>query len=131
MERRVEEGESVRSSVRNKGGVAEFISCDVSRPRDIAETVRKTITLYGGVNTSSNNAGIGGPETFPYETQAQWDYVIEVNLNGVFEMCNRIWPIMVKGGGGTIVNMSLGAVVTGFSPFLKRTQAVSLQPGIL
>ena len=71
MARRAEERESVRDSVRSKGGTAEFISCDVSNPEDIAEAVDKTIDLYEGVDFLFNNTGTAEPETFLNETQAQ------------------------------------------------------------
>ena len=46
MARRSEEGTKVKDFVRNQGGTAEFIECDVSKPDAIKEAVNKTCLLY-------------------------------------------------------------------------------------
>ena len=119
MARREEQGEAVQNAVRDQGGIAEFIRCDVTEPQEISAAVEKVVEVFGGVDVLFNNAGTAGPESFPEESRAQWDNVIDVNLNGVFEMSTKVWPYMVERGGGAIVNMSSGAAVGGFTPFLK------------
>jgi len=120
MARREEQGKIVQAAVQAKGGTAEFIRCDVSKSDDIRGAVDKTVALFGGVDVLFNNAGGGGPEKFPNESREQWDYVLDVNLTGVFEMCSAVWPHMVKRGGGAIVNMSSAAATGGLSPFMYR-----------
>ncbi len=116
--RREDEGLKVRDSIRTSGGSAEFVRCDVTKPSDIKTVVAETIDIYKGIDILFNNAGVGGPEAFPEESREQWDYVLDVNLNGVYEMSSAVWPHMVERGGGAVINMSSGAAVTGFSPYI-------------
>ena len=118
MARREEQGKIVRDAVRANGGIAEFIRCDVSKTDDIHAAVDKTVALFGGVDVLFNNAGGGLPEQFPNESREQWDYILDVNLSGVFDMCTAVWPLMVKRGGGTMVNMSSTAATSGHSPYV-------------
>tara|TARA_B100000945_G_scaffold321317_1_gene335198 strand:+ start:2009 stop:2800 length:792 start_codon:yes stop_codon:yes gene_type:complete len=121
MARREEQGIVVRDNVRNIGGTAEFIKCDVSNPEDIKQSIKSTIEIFGRVDVLFNNAGVAGPGNFPNETFEDWSYILDVNLNGVFNMCSEVWPHMVSSGGGCIVNMSSGAATFGFSEYLKNT----------
>ena len=102
MARREDEGLLVRNAVRDHGGVAEFIACDVSKPEEIKDAVSKTIQTFGGVDVLFNNAGVAGPNSFPNESFEEWSYILDVNLNGVFNMCNEVWPHMLASGGGNI-----------------------------
>ena len=120
MARREEQGKIVQAAVQAKGCTAEVIRGDVSKSDDIRNAVDKTVALFGGVDVLFNNAGGGGPEQFPNESREQWDYVLDVNLTGVFEMCSAVWPHMVKRGGGAIVNMSSAAAIGGLSTFMHR-----------
>ena len=121
MARREDKGLLVRNAVRDHGGVAEFIACDVSKPEEIKDAVSKTIQTFGGVDVLFNNAGVAGPNSFPNESFEEWSYILDVNLNGVFNMCNEVWPHMLASGGGNIVNMSSAAAVSGFTQYLLNT----------
>ncbi len=118
--RRKNEGLEVRDSILESGGSAEFIECDVTNNDQINLVVKNTIEKYGRIDILFNNAGTGGPEVFPNESRGHWDYVLDVNLNGVYEMSSAVWPHMVQGGGGVIINMSSGAAVTGFTPYMYQ-----------
>ena len=96
MARREEQGEAVQNAVRDQGGIAEFIRCDVTEPQEISAAVEKVVEVFGGVDVLFNNAGTAGPESFPEESREQWDNIIDVNLNGVFEMSTKVWPYMVE-----------------------------------
>lgn len=53
-----------------------------------------------------NNAGIGGAEAVDEETLEHWNRVIAVNQTGVFLGMRELGPLMVAGGGGSIVNLA-------------------------
>src|SRR6266540_1188370 len=66
--RREPEGLAVQQAVRDAGGDATFIRCDVMQPADIEAAVAHTVELYGGIHVLVNNAGGGGgagPDPFP------------------------------------------------------------------
>ena len=115
MARREAEGTAVQSAIRDSGGEATFIRCDVSNRQQVDAAVQATVDAYGRIDTLFNNAGGGGPGNFPDEEDEVWARVLNVNLTGTFYMCRAVWPHMIAGGGGCIVNMSSVAAQRGFS----------------
>ena len=115
MARREKEGIDVENAIKSDGGEALFVSCDVGNRQQVDEAVEKIVSAYGGVDILFNNAGGGDRGNFPDETDEGWERVISVNLTGTFYMSRAVWPHMVKGGGGRIVNNSSVAAQRGFS----------------
>ena len=115
MARREAEGAAVQNAIRDDGGDATFIRCDVSDRQQVDAAVLATMDAYGRIDVLFNNAGGGGPGNFPNEEDDVWARVLNVNLTGTFYMCRAVWPHMIAGGGGSIVNMSSVAAQRGFS----------------
>jgi 3-oxoacyl-[acyl-carrier protein] reductase len=61
---------------------------------------------YGQVDILVNNAGITQDALTQKMTDKQWDLVIDVNLNGVFNVTKQIGPIMMENGSGSIINIA-------------------------
>jgi NAD(P)-dependent dehydrogenase (short-subunit alcohol dehydrogenase family) len=85
--------------------------CDVSDERDVIRRVAEVRSEFGHVDVLVNNAGI-----FPhYDTLAtsaeDWDYMMRVNVRGLYLMIREVAPHMVERGQGSIVNMSSGAAL--------------------
>lgn len=106
-------GEETAALVRQAGGEASFIACDVADAAQCAQLVARTQQLHGRLDVACNNAGIGGAlaPTADYPLEA-WNQVLAVNLSGVFHCMRAQIPAMLAAGGGAIVNMAsiLGAV---------------------
>lgn len=51
---------------------------------------------------------------------AEWDRNIEVHLNGVYNTCHAVLPVLYRGAGGVIVNISSGAGLRGGPPHLRQ-----------
>lgn len=115
LARREKEGHCVEEAIKREGGDALFIPCDVSERKQVDEAVQKVMSEFGSVDVLFNNAGGGDTGNFPDENDEGWDRVLSVNLTGTFYMCRAVWPHMVTGGGGRIVNMSSVAAQRGFS----------------
>ena len=115
MARREKEGIDVENAIKSDGGEALFVSCDVGNRQQVDDAVGKIVSAYGGLDILFNNAGGGDRGNFPDETDEGWERVISVNLTGTFYMSRAVWPHMVKGGGGRIVNNSSVAAQRGFS----------------
>ena len=82
---------------------------DVTKEDEVAEMVEATIAHYGTVGILVNNAGILYPTRIDHVTKAEWDEVIDVNLNGSFLCSKAVLPIMKTNKFGRIVNMSSSA----------------------
>ncbi|UPJ44111.1 SDR family oxidoreductase [Bradyrhizobium sp. 40] len=100
--------------VEQSGGRALAIRCDVSREEDVKAALQKTIEVFGRLDYAVNNAGIE-QAVMPLAdlTVERWDRLIEVDLRGVFLCMRSEIPLMMKQGGGAIVNISSGAGVKG------------------
>lgn len=121
--RREATGLAVERAVRDAGGDAIYIRCDVSDRQAVDAAVEKTVETYGRLDVVVNNAGGGGGgEQFPGETDEGWDRVIGVNLTGPFYMSRAAWKHLIAAGGGSIINISSCASVVGFTDkYLEAT----------
>lgn len=84
------------------------IRMDVSNKAAVAEMVDKVVLRWGTVDILVNNAGgaLFTPHRLDEIEEQDWDLVVNVNLKGAFLTCQQVIPVMVKNGGGAIINMS-------------------------
>ena len=119
MARRAAEGDAVAAAIRDDGGEAAFVACDVGDDDSVQAAVAKASAIYGGIHLLFNNAGGGGGSRFPDEPNAEWHRVVNTNLTGTFYVSRAVWPHLVAAGGGAVVNMSSLAAQRGFSPRMQ------------
>jgi len=103
--------------VRERGGKALAVRCDVTRADEVSAALARTVEAFGRLDFAFNNAGIEPRKPAPtadYE-EAEWERIIDVNLRGVFLCMKHQIPLMLKQGGGSIVNTSSGAGIKGFA----------------
>lgn len=83
------------------------IVADVSDETAVKNYVDQTVKEFGTIDGFYNNSGIEGKQTplIEYDTNT-FKKVIEINLLGVFYGMKYIIPVMIKNGGGKIVNVS-------------------------
>jgi NAD(P)-dependent dehydrogenase (short-subunit alcohol dehydrogenase family) len=88
----------------------------VSSAEDVKAALHRTVETFGRLDFAFNNAGVEQP-TMPAAdiTEAEWDRIIDIDLRGVFLCMKHQIPLMLKQGGGAIVNTSSGAGVKGFA----------------
>ena len=115
MARREEQGQAVAQGIREAGGEATFIRCDVGDDDSVRQAVAQAADVYGAINVLFNNAGGGSGSQFPNEPNSEWHRVVNTNLTGTFYVSRAVWPHLVAAGGGTVVNMSSLAAQRGFS----------------
>jgi NAD(P)-dependent dehydrogenase (short-subunit alcohol dehydrogenase family) len=102
--------------IEEAGGRALAVQCDVSRVEDIKAALDKTVEAFGRLDFAFNNAGIEQPVKPAADlTAEEWDRIIDIDLRGVFLCMQHEIPLLLKGGGGAIVNTSSGAGVKGFA----------------
>jgi acetoacetyl-CoA reductase len=79
---------------------------DVSSFDDSARMVAEVVANHGPIDILVNCAGITRDTTFKKMTAVQWQAVINVNLNSVFNVTRQVWDGMLERGHGRIVNIS-------------------------
>jgi NAD(P)-dependent dehydrogenase (short-subunit alcohol dehydrogenase family) len=101
--------EETVQAIRDQGGDASFVACDVSRGEDCERVVAETVERYGRLDYAHNNAGIGVHKRLHETADDEFDRVIAVNLRGTFLGMKHQIRHMLEAGGGAIVNTSSNA----------------------
>ncbi|MFZ0789255.1 MAG: acetoacetyl-CoA reductase [Chromatiaceae bacterium] len=89
-----------------EGVTVDTIAADVASFEDSARMVAEITAKHGPVDILVNCAGITRDKTFKKMEPAQWEAVINVNLNSVFNATRPVWEGMLERGWGRIVNIS-------------------------
>lgn len=108
-----ERGAETVSIISEGGGEATFIQVDVSKAADAERMASTTVETYGELDILVNNAGIYMQANAVEMTEEDWDRILDVNLKGVFLCSKYCIPEMIKGGGGSIVNIGSEAGIVG------------------
>ena len=97
------------------GERAVAVRADVTEGSDVAAMVDAARAAFGGLHVMVNNAGIDGTMGPIADcSEENFDRVIAVNLKGVFLGMKHALPVMVAGGGGSVVNIASAAGLVGF-----------------
>ncbi|MGQ4329078.1 SDR family oxidoreductase [Streptomyces hayashii] len=111
-------GDGARETARlieEAGGQALALVCDVTSEDDVRSALDDTVEAFGRLDAAFNNAGVEQPVKPAVDIEKdEWDRVIDVSLTGMFLCMRHQIPLMLRQGGGAIVNASSGAGVKGF-----------------
>ena len=90
--------------------------CDVSKREDIEQMIAFAVDALDGLDVLVNSAGIAGP-TAPVEEfkPDDWERVVQINLNGTFNVTRLATPHLKKSPAGVIINMAPGAGRFGYA----------------
>lgn len=99
--------ERTAEHIRQSGGKAEVVICDVSDLESVEAMARTVEQRHGRLDVLVNNAGIRGPVGPLHELAPKdWDAILNTNLSGVYHCVRAFAPIMIRAKGGHIVNIS-------------------------
>ena len=97
----------VAAEVKRAGGEALTLAGDVTKRADSERLVGETLGRFGRIDVLVNSAGVSARNAPPeWDWEQAWDFVMAVNMKGTFLMCRAVAELMVKQGGGSIVNLS-------------------------
>jgi NAD(P)-dependent dehydrogenase (short-subunit alcohol dehydrogenase family) len=101
------EGKSLVDEMCDRGWQADYWHLDVSKEAEVKQVFAEVRERWGKIDILVNNAGISGVNKPTHEiTEAEWNALMAVNVNGVF-LCTKYAVIsMLETGGGSIVNLS-------------------------
>ena len=118
-----ESAERTAAQIREAGGTAMAIQCDVALADDVKRMVNATVEAHGRVDTLFNNAGIAPRGTVVSTEEEEWDRVMAVDLKSIFLCSKYVVPTMQANGGGVIVNTGSNCSLHGYPNLAAYTAA--------
>ena len=111
--------ERVAAEIVAAGGVALAVGVDLSEEEGVVLAIRRVVDRFGRLDVLHNNAALTDSGFLDRDTPVTdldlevWERTLAVNLTSQMLTCKHAVPEMVRGGGGSIVNMSSGASLKG------------------
>jgi NAD(P)-dependent dehydrogenase (short-subunit alcohol dehydrogenase family) len=133
-------GEETARLIREADGPAVFVRTDVARAGDVRQMVDAAVERFGRLDVLLNNAYWAKLDTPVVDTdEGDWDRTLAVTLKGVFLGCKYAIPVMLRTGGGSIVNtastsglvasMRFAAYIAAKGGVVQLTKSVALDYG--
>ena len=123
------------------GDAALPISCNVAESGSVKAAVDQTLEAFGKLDIVVNNAGVSHKNQPMLDVdEAEFDRVYAVNVKSIFHMAHAVVPVMRRGGGGVIINVTSTAGIRprpgltwyngskGAANIITKTMAVELAP---
>lgn len=105
--------DQVIAQVKDAGGAAEPLVCDISDSKALAEAIEKVIEHHGRLDVLVNNAGITRDGLLLRMEDDDFDRVIDTNLKSAFVAIRSAARAMMRGKAGRIINISSVSGVAG------------------
>ncbi len=98
----------VAAKIREAGGEALCVTCDISKSDQCAALVEKTVEAYGTVDVLVNNAGVLDSGIFAVEkvSDETIDYLVDINTKGTLYVTRECAKVMLQKKAGSIVNVA-------------------------
>ena len=104
-----EMGKKTAEIIERSAGQAIFINGDVSNTKDVKRAVKIAKSKFGGLHCLVNCAARYTPDMakdIAEISEEEWNKTMDVNLGGYFRTAKYAIPLILKSGGGTIINIS-------------------------
>ena len=121
-------GEQTAADIRASGGRAIFVQVNVTERASVDALVSAAVARFGRIDVLVNNAGVIRDRSLLKMTEQDFDFVINVNLKGVFNCTQAVAPLMVAQGSGAIINASS---VVGVYGNYGQTNYVASKAGVI
>ena len=137
---RADAAEETAKQVEADGGRAVGLAADVADDDQVRAAVDAAVQTFGGLQVLYNNAGVNSRGSVLDATEEDWHRCFAVNVTGTFLCSRAAAPVMLAGGGGSIVNQASVAGLVGIANFaaycaakgaviaLTRSMSVDLAP---
>ena len=99
-------GRETVGMIKGEGGEALAHRADASKAADVAAMIEACVSAYDRIDVLDNNVGIAEVGGLVEVSEADWDRVFAVNLKSAYLTMKQTIPLMVRQGGGSIINIS-------------------------
>ena len=101
-----EGAEQTAKAIRQHGCRAHLIRADAANRAEVHRMFEEAERVFGRIDVLVNNAGVNKRGCFMEISDEEWDMIMAVNLRGPFICCQEVFQLMIKNGGGRIINIS-------------------------
>jgi NAD(P)-dependent dehydrogenase (short-subunit alcohol dehydrogenase family) len=103
-----QKGEETAAEIQSQGGEALSTKCDVRSAADCRHAVDTAIGKWGRIDILCNCAGIAIRKDVIELAEDEWDRTLDVTLKGIYLLSHEVIPHMIRGRGGSIINIGSG-----------------------
>lgn len=123
--------EKLAALINEQGGKASHRQVDLAQQDSISELFASITKDFGTINILHNNAAFTSQQQMTADMSIEsmdpdvWDNAFAVNVRGTMLMIKHVLPVMLKAGGGSIINTSSGAALRGdfYAPAYASSKA--------
>ena len=102
----VQAAQELANEIEKLGPKVLLVQADVSNYEQVGEMIKRTFQTFGRIDILVNNAGITRDKTLKNMSKEQWDEVVHINLDSLFNCTKHVLPFMLERKSGKIVNIS-------------------------
>ena len=103
--RRVERLEETVEEIEKLGSEGMAVRCDVTRKEEVERMVEAVVERFGRIDVLLNAAGVNRRMPSEEVPEEVWDVILDTNLKGTFLCCQAVGKVMMRQGGGKIINI--------------------------
>jgi peroxisomal trans-2-enoyl-CoA reductase len=111
--RKAENLDPTAAEIRAVGAQCLSVPTNIREPNQVDALVQRTLARFGAIDCLVNNAGGQFPARPQDITDNGWRAVVDLNLNGTWNMCSRVGPHMLERGAGAVTFAHSGAARAG------------------
>lgn len=100
-----EHGKDAESRIRKMGRDSVFCLCDISDKEQVNEAAQVAMKRFGRADVLVNNASVEVKGSILQCSENEWELTFNTNLKGIFNMSNAFVSMIIRQGGGSIVNI--------------------------
>ena len=113
----IELGEAAAAAIRDKGGDATFIDCDLTDSVAVKQMIERIVSEAGSIDIFVNCAGGFHQQLSTGDTsEDEWDTVVDRNLKSVFLTSKHLTPVFEKQNSGCVINLGSMSGITTLQP---------------
>jgi 3-oxoacyl-[acyl-carrier protein] reductase len=112
-DRNTEAVEKTKSLIEQYGGMCQALTVDVTQEQQVKDAIAQTVEHFGKLDVLFNNAGVSVLKLATETTETDLDFLLGINVKGVFFGCKHAIPPMLKQGGGVIINTASELAIVG------------------